>query len=172
MGDEAQYIQVGGLSFDPATPMEVAKLIAGYVDEPVRIRLDYGNPETGESNSSEIDVEGYVRRSDGDVQFPVLLPTSRSSAGNPISCNIVVAIWGTDGSRVYKHPTYTPKYDWKNARIARSEAAYLSKSPWQVLVRSWKFRDRMDAKEDNPMNFGTEGQAIRWLTKKRKFEIV
>lgn len=163
-------IVVKNLHFDPRTAPLVTHLVAKYCDQPMRVRIDYGNAETGESWSVEDAVEGYICSSGGAESYPLLLPTTRSNAGSPIKTENIVALWETEGNRVYKHKSYTPKYDWKNARYARCEANRLQESPWQIFAKEWKDRKDPDAKEHNPASFATEGQAIRWLNKKRKFE--
>ncbi len=164
------FFTLHGLLFDSRTLRAVAQLIFNYCDQPIRIRIDYGDVETGRSWSSEEAVEGYVCSSGSEQNYPLLLPTTRSNCGNPIATQNIVALWKTDGVRDYKHANYSPKYDWENAMVVRASNEHLSDSPWQVLAMEWEFRKAEGMAAANPANFATEGQAIRWLNKKKKFE--
>lgn len=175
MDMKSHYTEVDGINYLKGTPEEVIKILGGNIGT-IRLRLDLGNSITGESWSIDEDSEGYIMASTGEIPVPLIVPTLRSSGGTPIRTNCIVSIWTSKGDRLYKHPKYTPKFSWIHAMVRRSEDEQLGSAPWKVMVLPWSLRDSppdtIDGRIQNPANFGTEGQAIRWLNKKKRFERV
>lgn len=74
-----------------------------------RIRLWYGDTDTGEAWPEEHDVIGYVGRSTGREPVFILVHNSRSTGGPAILTSSVVRIDLTsDGHTLYQHPHFTP----------------------------------------------------------------
>lgn len=143
-------MRLNGTDYHDKTPLEVAQALEAARARHYRIRLHYGNPETGVDWLEEHDIEGYVGRSCGRRRVPLILANSRSIGGPSVLENCIVKItrrhaggrWG-----VYIHPTY---------RCPVLELRY--ESPGDL-------RYRVFADNANVANFRTEVQARRWIKK-------
>jgi hypothetical protein len=71
-----------------------------------RIRVTYGDPETGKARFDEHDTEGYVGRSSGDRPLMLLVNNRRSTGGGLILTEGIVRIITTTGRLLYQHPSY------------------------------------------------------------------
>ena len=70
-----------------------------------RIRIFFGDTETGRDWLEEFETAGHIGRSCGEIKVPLLLKTSRSDGGCAISDNCIVKIM--DGREVlYRHSHY------------------------------------------------------------------
>ena len=70
-----------------------------------RIRVFYGDPETGRDWCEEHGVMGYVARSVGPEKVYILLANSRAIGGLPILVDNVIKVT-IDKRVVYQHPKY------------------------------------------------------------------
>ena len=102
---EKTYRIVNGTSYDDRTPMEVVKILESARQKNTKIHLSYGDAETGKDWMEENDVIGYVGRSTGRIQIPLLLKSLRSSGGGGILDRCIVRII-QGGKVVYSHPQY------------------------------------------------------------------
>ena len=124
------YIEIDGTSYDQGANEEVIQVLNRFMisnrqnfsqtitAKNKRVRIDYGNPETGESHMALFNVEGYVGRTTGTIKRPVLCSKIDSLYGIEISEKNIVAIRKSNGGEViYKHPNYHNKYDFENFKI-------------------------------------------------------
>lgn len=82
-----------------------------------RLRIWYGDPETGRPRMDEHEVVGYVGRSMGPVKVPLLVHNARSRGGAPIAAHCIVRIdWIAERRTMYQHP----KWYFPGAFIERS----------------------------------------------------
>jgi hypothetical protein len=73
-----------------------------------RVRIWYGDIETGRSWNEELDVTGRVATSMGPRHIPILLNNSRSTGGGGILDHCIVKVQETKSKRVlYEHPTFS-----------------------------------------------------------------
>ena len=74
----------------------------------IRIRVWYGDPETGRAWLEENDVTGYIGRSTGRIKIPLLVHNSGSYGGGALLASCIVKIQSTckDGRVWYEHPTF------------------------------------------------------------------
>lgn len=93
--------------FDENTCDKVKKTLIDCYHSKARIRVWYGNTNTGESWLEEYDTIGTVGRSGGQVKIPLLLKNARSSGGGGILCHCIIRI-DVIGTRrtIYKHPLF------------------------------------------------------------------
>ena len=86
-----------------------------------RIRIHYGDTETGQDWGDVYDVAGYVSQSTGREPILLLVNNSRSMGGSPILLDNIVRVRSAarrDGGDIYRHPTYSPPpasdhpHDW------------------------------------------------------------
>jgi hypothetical protein len=109
-----------GTSYEAGTPPEISGIIDQEMDSNNRLRLFYGNTETGNDWNEEFHTIGYVSRSSGKVKVPILLPHADSKKGITILTTHIVKIIKINNSRrgsdvvLYQHPEYSP------GRIERS----------------------------------------------------
>jgi len=101
-----QYKQIGDMSFDIRTPETVCNILAQYAGRrDVRLRLYYGDAETGRCWMEEHDTIGYIGRSTGQIKIPLLIKTSRSWGGSPILDHCIIKIT-ISGITLYEHPLF------------------------------------------------------------------
>lgn len=79
----------------------------------IRVRLHYGDIETGRDWNEENDVTGYIGLSKGyEARFPILVYNERSYGGGSILDHCIIKICAANGKRVlykaenYQQPTF------------------------------------------------------------------
>lgn len=87
------------------TPDRVIQILDGAMKNHKRIRVFYGDTETGRDWCEFFDTIGYVSRSCGNVKIPLLLNNSRSIGGTSILDGSIVKIT-IDKVVVYQHLNY------------------------------------------------------------------
>ncbi len=93
--------------FNDETSDKVKQCIEHCYNSNLRIRLWYGDTNTGVSWLDEYDVIGTIGRSMGRQKIPLLIKNSRSSGGGGILCHCIIRI-DVIGSRrtIYEHPLF------------------------------------------------------------------
>jgi len=106
-----KYKVINGTSYHQETPDQVCSILQRAMDNGERIRVFYGDVETGSVWLEERDIIGYVGRSAGIISVPLLIKTTRSLGGGALLDNCIVRI--TKGlTDVYRHPNYIePRLD-------------------------------------------------------------
>ena len=132
----------------------VAAALCSAYKRKVRIRIWYGDTETGHAWLEEHDVTGRVELSMGPCRVPILLHNNRSVGGGAILDRCIVKIRETKSKRVlYEHPSFgrghfliggEPKHD-------------------RVPIPVHHYHTGDDRGWQNVANFGTWDQAIRWV---------
>lgn len=103
-----RYQVVNGTYYHKDTPAVVVDVLEQARKGGTRIRLRYGDTETGRDWLDEFDVEGRIGRSMGPIKVPILL-ARRTSTGGPAlleHCLVKVRQTGKDGRTLYRHQTY------------------------------------------------------------------
>jgi hypothetical protein len=117
-----EYKLVNGTSYNLETSEAVVKVLEKCRHTGNRIRVEYGDVETGRGWGDDYDVTGTVKRSMGPTKVPLLLHNARSSGGGAMLDHCVVAIMTSIGAvDLYRHPTYQPAHDWKNAVLSQED---------------------------------------------------
>ena len=95
-------------SFNNKTNDKVKQCIEYCYNSKLRIRIWYGDTDTGVSWMDEYDIMGTIGRSTGKQKIPLLIKNSRSSGGGGILCHCIIRI-DVIGSRrtIYKHPLFS-----------------------------------------------------------------
>lgn len=96
---------VDGVSYTKDTPDKVISALNRARNCDSRIRVFYGNPETGKDWCEEHDVIGYVGLSMGPLKVPLLVPYRNSRGGPTILLSNVVRMT-MDKVEIYRHPKY------------------------------------------------------------------
>ena len=94
-----------GTSFVMGTDNKVMNIIQRAIYNRSRIRVFYGDKETGKDWLEAYDTIGRVGRSMGRIRVPILVKNKRSLVGAEIPTECIVKIT-IDKQVVYKHPKY------------------------------------------------------------------
>ena len=134
-----------GTYFDPGTPERLREVLEAYRISNKRLRLFYGDAETGRDWLEEFGMIGRIGRSSGALKVPLLMQTPRSRWGGPILTACVVRLQdGAAGRELYRHPHY------------HQPVLALREGPTDLPAEVWA-NDQVHAR------FRTQAQALRWL---------
>jgi hypothetical protein len=97
------YKVVDGTWYDVRTSDRLIDTLEALRVNQIRVVLDYGNVETGESWGEVYDITGRIGRSTGDIKIPLLIHNSRSTGGGAILDHCIIGIKTSKG----KHPLYS-----------------------------------------------------------------
>jgi hypothetical protein len=93
--------------FEPGTPLKVQALLESYRQAGDRVRLFFGDTETGRDWLEEYDVLGTVGRSMGPLRVPLLIARARDNGGGAISTACILRMVDSRSKvEVYRHPSY------------------------------------------------------------------
>src|SRR3990172_8141048 len=102
-----KYHVVNGTSYHIDTPLLVINALESARVSRTRIRIFYGDTETGKDWGEEHHVIGTIGHSMGPVKIPILLNSVRSLGGPGILDNSIVKVMIVADKRVvYQHPQY------------------------------------------------------------------
>ena len=87
-----QYKEINGMSFDVNTPQSICNILSNAHAYNWRIRVFYGDAETGKSWNEEFDTIGNVGKSCGKIKIPLLIKNKRSVGGGAILDNCILKI--------------------------------------------------------------------------------
>lgn len=105
----AQAGQTGGLWFHPATPEPLRNALSSARSCGRKVRLYYGDPDTGQCSLATTNNVGWIGRMSGAVlAYPMLLSSLDAKAGLRILDSGVVRVQDLDsaGMVIYEHPHY------------------------------------------------------------------
>lgn len=104
-----KYKVFGKLSFSVDTDDKLCEVINNLHLNGHRVKLNYGNTETGKSWFEVYDTIGTIGRSTGINKIPLLIKTTRSIGGGEISVNSILKITDLTTNRViYVHERFQP----------------------------------------------------------------
>ena len=99
------YKVVDGVSFDEGTNESVINILLDAIKNKYRIRIFFGDAESGTDWCETYDTMGTIGTSCGMTKVPLLIHSIRSMGGDAISTDSIVKI--TRNKKViYKHPNY------------------------------------------------------------------
>ncbi len=127
-----EYKVIDGISFDTKTPDVVCSILALHNklhyngEAETRLRLWYGDTQTGQAWPEEFETMGYIGRSCGRVKIPLMIKNSRSAGGGGILDHCVVAISAAQGGKfLYKHPSFSPgKWEVNGTKVLHDGKDY------------------------------------------------
>ena len=114
------YTTVNGTSYDINTDKKIVSILDDAIINRKRLKLDYGNTETGENWNECYDIIGRIGRSTGTIKIPLLILTSRSYGGGAILDSSIIKITdkktGIIGHRKTNYIVLKsfPKTSWTN----------------------------------------------------------
>lgn len=138
--------QPSGVYYHDTTPPEVIQHIERALANGSKVRLFYGDRETGKNWMEENDVCGRIGSSMGPKKIPLIIRSERSHGGPGILPDCIVCLF-INGREVYRHP----EFKFPEIRIAH-EGVY-PKSPWAAYV---------DGEKNPSARFKSELAAKRW----------
>ena len=99
------YKVVDGVSFSQETNESVINILLDAIKNKYRIRIFFGDAESGTDWCETFDTMGTIGLSCGIAKVPLLIHSIRSMGGDAISTDSIVKI--TRNKKViYKHPDY------------------------------------------------------------------
>jgi hypothetical protein len=110
-GELDKYTEVNGTFYQKGTPQAVINALENARNNKTRVKIFYGDPETGRDWHEEHDTTGTIGRSTGSIKIPLLISTSRSMGGGAILTKNIVKLRDTNTGRVlyqnekYKQPS-------------------------------------------------------------------
>ena len=98
---------INGTTFHTETPIAVCNILNDAISSRLskRIRIFFGDKETGKDWNEFYDTIGYVGRSTGLIKIPLMIHNTRSTGGGAILDHCIVKIT-VDKKTVYQHPKY------------------------------------------------------------------
>ena len=98
---------INGTTFHDETPIAVCNILNDAISSRLskRIRIFFGDKETGKDWNEFYDTIGYVGRSSGLIKIPLMIHNTRSTGGGAILDHCIVKIT-VDKKTVYQHPKY------------------------------------------------------------------
>jgi hypothetical protein len=103
---EKEYKVIHGISFDVRTPLQVCNILESALHTNRRLRLFYGDSETGKCWMEEHDIMGTIGQScGGNRHVPLLINNNRSMGGPAILDYCIVKITENKNT-LYRHPLF------------------------------------------------------------------
>ena len=98
---------INGTSYHIDTPSDLCDILEECRVKKVRIKVNYGDPTTGQDWLEEHDIRGYVGRSTGQIQMPLLVYNKRARGGGALLDDQILKVRETNGGYVlWEHPNY------------------------------------------------------------------
>lgn len=102
-----KYKEFNGMFFEESTPNEICSILQAANEYQCRIRIFYGDTETGNNWNEEFDTIGNVGKSTGKIKIPLLIKTKRSFGGCAILDNCILKIVDVRTNEIlYQHSKY------------------------------------------------------------------
>ncbi|HEX3072561.1 MAG TPA: hypothetical protein VHP30_03005 [Ignavibacteriales bacterium] len=105
---------VNGIRFSDNTSYEVIKAVQKCMHLDIRVKIDFGNANTGEFSNQADNAFGYIKaKADGDTMYPLLVNDRKSMEGEPLRDDEIIRIEGSnsaEGGVIYEHPNYHKKH--------------------------------------------------------------
>lgn len=103
-------ITKNGIAYDHRTNEKVIQALDYAFITKKRVKLDYGEVETGKSWNEEYDTVGTIGKSTGKIKIPLLIRTKRSYGGGAILDRCIIKITDAKTKEIlYKAPNYQEK---------------------------------------------------------------
>ena len=134
-----------GTYYHDTTPRKVVAALQAARQSGSRVRLFYGDQETGRDRMEEWSVTGTIGRSWGPIKIPLLIANSRSMGGGAILCDSIVRLL-VNGREVYRHPKY------HLPTLVMHKTGTYPELPWEVTANG-----------KGHARFKTEPAAKRWI---------
>lgn len=127
------------------------QVLSSLVQSGRRVRIWYGDTETGRSWNEEYAVTGTIGRSTGEINIPLLINNSRSYGGGALLDDCIIRIDDIKQKRtLYKHENFHVE----KLELKTEEG---SEYPYQVM------QHKDSGEIQNVANFKDNKRALRWI---------
>lgn len=145
-------MEINGTTYNDETPRAVVNALERAQRERFRVRVWYGNTDTGRAWAEEHDVTGYIGRSTGRVKIPLIVHNTRSMGGPGLLDHCIVRIDRTDTAEtLYRHPAFSSGF--AERRVIEERGTQPMNLPYRV----------QDDERQTHARFPTFERATRWL---------
>ena len=127
------------------------KVLSSLVHSGRRVRIWYGDRETGRSWNEEYEVTGTIGRSTGKIAVPLLIKNSRSCGGGALLDDCIIRIDDIKEKRSI--------YRLDNFHVEKLEVEIESGSEYPYRVMQYKDSGEVQ----NVANFKDSNDAIHWV---------
>ena len=127
------------------------KVLSSLVNSGRRVRIWYGDTETGRSWNEEDEVTGTIGRSTGRIAIPLLIKNSRSYGGGALLDDCIIRIDDIHQKRTL--------YQTENFHVEKLEVEIESglEYPYRVM------QHKDSGEVQNVANFKDSNAALRWI---------
>jgi hypothetical protein len=129
--------EVNGTSYHDNTSDKVIAVLERARSAETRLRLWYGDTNTGICWHDEYDMTGTIGRSMGTIKIPILLHNKKSIGGGGILDHCIIAVACGPNNFLYKHPDLNLG-KWGVRTGARPDCNGVRKRPWTVMLNGKK----------------------------------
>lgn len=134
---ENNYKVVEGTSFHKDTPMAVCNILNRAINNrSQKIRIFYGDTETGRDWNESYDTFGFIGRSLGPSKIPLMIYSHRSMGGPGILDHCIVRIT-IDKEDVYRHPSYRCAIERKGNEIYNESGKCIFRAENEKTAIRW-----------------------------------
>lgn len=98
--------EINGTTYHDSTPEAVTRALEFARQSRTRVRVWYGDADTGRAWPEENDVLGYIGRFTGTRKIPLLVHNARATGGGGLLDHCIVRIDTTSGNTLYQHPAF------------------------------------------------------------------
>lgn len=148
------------IRYHEKTPQALGDILDRLHRTGTKVRVFYGDTETGRNWHEENDVYGQVGRSIGPKHIP-LLCHPRSHGGFPMLDHCIVAIASKGGNWVWRHPNFKVG-DWAAKAIPEESDLYAQGYRTEVSVDG-----TIHARFKGPTSLAQADRYIAFMTGKR-----
>lgn len=143
MTDKTYQESAIGTSYHKDTPQIVCRVLDAAIKSGQRLRVYYGDKETGKSWGEEFDTIGRVSRSMGPVKIPILVKTSRSLGGGGILDHCIIGIQSSPQCWLYRHPNLNlGQWTWEEENSSEYTAVAYCDGELRARFKSAKAASR------------------------------
>jgi hypothetical protein len=139
--------------YDPDTPFEVEQVLERARTLHFRVRLVFGNTETGDPWLDTTDVVGRVGNTCGPLRAPILVEPGDVGGGIILSAHVLRIVHAASGRVLYEHP----KYKTPTMRVKHSDE--VPDYPFEVVLLK---STESEPKEELMARFTDEKKAKRY----------
>ena len=144
-------------SFDNVGDSMMRILLNAYTYK-FRIRLWYGDRNTGKSWNEEYDVTGTVGKSCGNLKIPLLMRTKRSNFGGALLLSSIIRIDDIEDKRtLWKLPNFhveemnvcsndSLELPWKVEKLNEETKKWQTQACFKTEIQAQKYKEFMEGK--------------------------
>lgn len=138
--------------FDAGTATEVKRILELAIESGKKLRLFFGDAETGRDWMEEYDTVGKIGRSTGPMRVPLLLDSKGEGGPAILTRNVIRIQNATNGQDLYVHPEYQEPV-LRNTPIADGSSPGLT----------WKTEVKIGTEWEEQARHKSEAHATRYL---------